>query len=96
MSEEFRCPDFSKNDLELRFENNVICIYGTEEGLRALQGYCQDLIEHPQQGHIHLEYKDILTKESQIGAIAIFDKNQVLPKENKLLNFINRLLMKEM
>lgn len=36
MNESFKKPDFSKKDLELRFEDNVICIYGTAGGLRKL------------------------------------------------------------
>ncbi|MHC4574966.1 MAG: Imm32 family immunity protein [Planctomycetota bacterium] len=74
MSEKFRKPDFSKYNLELRFENNVGCIYGTAEGLKKIADLCHELIENPNQGHIHLEDYAILTKESERGAIAIFDK----------------------
>ena len=74
MSNKFRKPDFSKKDIELRFENNVICIYGTKKGLKKIADFCFELIEHPEESHIHLEHYGSLTKESEIGAIAIFDR----------------------
>ena len=71
---EFIKPDFSEKSLELRCENNEICIYGTKEGLKKLSDLILNLIERPKQGHIHLEDYEILTDSSLIGAIAIFDK----------------------
>ena len=69
----FRVPDFSNADLELRFENDIVCIYGTSKGLHKLSELCLDLVESPSQGYIHLEDEfDLLTKESKNGAIAIF------------------------
>jgi hypothetical protein len=77
MKNEFRTPNFTKSNLELRFENNVVCIYGTKEGLKAISELCNDLIENPEQGHIHLEnFRNksvVLTPDSEIGAIAIFN-----------------------
>ncbi len=67
-------PNFKDKSLELRYENNEICIYGTEEGLRKLGNLILNLIERPKQGHIHLEDYEILTDRSLIGALAIFDK----------------------
>ena len=67
-------PDFSKKDLELRFENNEICIYGSKEGLKKLSELIINLIEHPKKGHIHLEDYDFLTDNSLIGAVAVFEK----------------------
>ena len=73
MAEEFRMPDFNEGDLELRYENDVVCIYGTQEGLKKLSDLCLSLIDSPKQGHIHLENEsDLLTKESQPAAMAIF------------------------
>lgn len=74
MSNQFEKPDFSRNDLELRLENDIICIYGTDRGLKKLSDLCLELIEHSQQGHIHLEECSVLTKKSLKGAIAIFGK----------------------
>lgn len=74
MVEKFTKPDFSKKDVELRFENNVVCIYGTRKGLEKLAKSCRELIDHPNQGHIHLEDYGILTDKSERGAIAIFEK----------------------
>jgi hypothetical protein len=74
MAGKFRNPDFSKNDIELRFENEVVCIYGTKKGLAKLAGFCMELIEHPEEGHIHLENYGLLTQESKKGAIAIFEE----------------------
>lgn len=67
-------PNFKDKSLELRYENNEVCIYGTEEGLRKLSDLVLNLIEKPKQGHIHLEDYEILTDRSLIGAVAIFDK----------------------
>ncbi len=78
MSAAFRLPDFSSADLELRFENGIVCIYGTEAGLSQLIKRCQSLVEHPGMGHIHLEREGcpppLLTAESEVGAVAIFDR----------------------
>ena len=74
MTQDFRQPNFSKRDLELRFENNVICIYDTNKGLKQIIEFCNQLIEHPDMGHVHLEDYNILTDESKKGAIAIFEE----------------------
>ena len=34
MTEKFKAPVFSQGSLELRFEDDVVCIYGTQEGLK--------------------------------------------------------------
>jgi len=62
--------------LELRFENNVVCIYGTEEGLKEIMSMCRFLLEKPSMGHIHIENNATakLTPQSLKGAIAIFPK----------------------
>jgi hypothetical protein len=65
-------PDFTENSLELRYENNEVCIYGTKDGLKRLSEMILQLIDKPKQGHIHLEDYDLLTKKSLIGAVAIF------------------------
>lgn len=78
MPHKFRYPDFRKGKLELRYENGVVGIYGTKEGLAGLADLINHLIEHPGQGHIHLESKayDILTNESEKGSVAIFSENE--------------------
>lgn len=74
MAHDFRKPDFSKHTLELRYENNVVCIYGTAAGLSRLAELIMDLVEHPACGHTHLDPGAMreLTKESEAGAIAVF------------------------
>jgi ABC-type histidine transport system ATPase subunit len=67
-------PDFTKRSLELRFEDETICIYGTKEGLLKMAELCRNLANNPNQGHIHIEDCRILTEESKKGAIAIFDE----------------------
>lgn len=74
MSNKFIKPIFKDKNLEFRYENNEICIYGTKEGFKRLSDLIIDLMNNPRQGHIHLEDYGILTEESLIGAIAIFDK----------------------
>ncbi|MEZ5357546.1 MAG: hypothetical protein R3F48_01865 [Candidatus Zixiibacteriota bacterium] len=75
MKSEFNYPLFNFNGkLELRFEHDVVCVYGTEEGLSELIVIIQELIDNPNMGHIHLEDRpNFLTKESKNGAVAIFD-----------------------
>ena len=75
MASTFRKPDFRTKDLELRYENGEVCIYGTSEGLKGLISFCQKLLDRPAIGHIHLEDYEVLTPESEIGAIAIFPKS---------------------
>lgn len=72
MRNEFSPPDFSRGDLELRFEEDEICIYASEKGLKRLIDLCESLIEKPGQGHIHLEDYEVLTTESLKGTIGIF------------------------
>ena len=62
-------PEFP---VELRFDDGVVCIYGTARGLRRIAEFCNRLVEDPNQGHIHLEDQRILTDRSEKGAIAIF------------------------
>jgi len=76
-------PDFSKAKLEFRLEDNVICIYGTQEGFQWLIRKCENLIAFSGQGHIHIDTKHdmdkILTTQSLEATIAIFltnDKNE--------------------
>ncbi|MDH4223267.1 MAG: hypothetical protein OEV55_06975 [candidate division Zixibacteria bacterium] len=76
MTHEFKKPNFTKGDLEFRFENQIVCIYGTKEGLENLISVIQKLTKNPSQGHVHLENEacGLLTEESENGAIAIFTK----------------------
>ena len=76
MSSKLVLPNFNEGDIELRFENDVVCIYGTAAGLKILSDFCLDLIKKPRTGHIHLEDYEILTKKSLIGALAIFNKDK--------------------
>ena len=74
MGNTFKNPNFLLGTLELRFEENTVCIYGTQKGLKKLSDLCLDLIQSPNQGHIHLENEMDLTDNSLFGAIAIFDE----------------------
>ena len=69
-------PNFKEASLELRYEINEVCIYGTKEGLKKLSDLILNLVEKPEQAHIHLEDHELLTKESLSGAVAIFDKGK--------------------
>jgi len=71
--EKFVKPNFTEGSVELRCKDNEVCIYGTEDGLKKIAELIYTLIEKPKQGHIHLEDYELLTKESLIGAIAIFN-----------------------
>ena len=78
-------PDFSKAKLEFRFEeNHVIKIYGTSEGIQWLITQCENLINAPNQGHIHIDRRhdmlQLLTEQSLDAAIAIFSKKKTCEK----------------
>ena len=72
MGDTFRKPDFHTGYVELRYENGVVCIYGTAEGLRRVAAFCKELVDSPAMSHIHFEDYPILTAESEKGAVAIF------------------------
>jgi hypothetical protein len=72
---EFKKPNFKDKDLELRFENNEVCIYGTKEGFQKLSDLILNLVAKPKQGHIHLKDYNLLAKDSFEGVIAIFEKS---------------------
>lgn len=74
MTNKFIEPIFNDKSLELRYENNVVCMYGTSDGLKKLSDLILDLIKNPEQQHIHIEDYQILTKKSLKGAIAIFEE----------------------
>ena len=46
MTTDFRKPDFSSKDVELRYENGIICIYGTPHGLKKIAEFCKKLIDN--------------------------------------------------
>lgn len=73
MTDTFVKPDFRSGQLELRFQDGIVCMYGTTTGLKKLAELCMWLVDEPNQGHVHLEDHGILTDESTMGAIAIFD-----------------------
>lgn len=73
MSESFKKPDFSEGKIELRYENEEMCIYGTREGLQDIIKLCQGLLDKGKSDHIHLEDYVLLTSNSIAGAIALFD-----------------------
>ncbi len=79
MPADFRMPDFSQAELELRFEDNEVCLYGTASGLRRLADLCTSLADRQDDGHIHLDRdhfpSGFLTKESEVGAIAVFTED---------------------
>jgi len=74
MKKKFEKPDFSTGSIELRYENDEINIYASRIGLERLIDYCKVLLDNPQKGHIHLEDYNILTSDSLIGTLAIFEE----------------------
>jgi len=71
MRKEFKQPDFKTGIIELRCEDEEVCIYATAAGLRQLIEFCEALLARG-HGHTHLEDYEILTENSLIGALAIF------------------------
>lgn len=72
MMNAFRRPDFDTRHLELRFEDEEVCIYATPTGLEKLMAFCKQLLDNPRIGHIHLEDYEILTRDSLTGVLAVF------------------------
>jgi len=67
-------PNFSTGDIELRVENDEVCIYVTDEGLKKMVSFFESIKEKNDCAHIHLEDYDVLTKNSMRGVIAKFCK----------------------
>jgi hypothetical protein len=72
MAKKFKEPNFGNRHIELRFDEEEVCIYATKTGLEKLIYFCKSLLDNPQKAHIHLEDYEVLTKESLRGTIAIF------------------------
>lgn len=72
----FTAPNFENGDLELRYEDETICIYGTPAGLIRLAELCHKLVEKKKEDHLHLEDHGLLTKNSLSGVIALFKKQE--------------------
>lgn len=73
--EPFRHPDFRSGSLELRFDDNEVCIYGTKDGLMRFARICLDLagkVATNGSDHAHLEDRDLLTSSSLRGVVAVF------------------------
>ncbi len=76
MTRKFKKPNFERRHIELRFEDEEICIYATDVGLEKLTIFCKSLLDNPQKGHIHLEDYEVLTKDSLRGTIAVFKSGE--------------------
>jgi hypothetical protein len=72
MAKEFRFPDFTRGEIELRLEKDEFCIYASEKGLIKIIEFCTWLINNSSKTHIHLEDYEILTPNSLRGTIAMF------------------------
>ena len=71
----FTEPSFAGKSLELRFENNEVCIYGTKDGLEKLSAICARLAANLKDNaseHIHLQDYEMLTPKSLHGVVAVF------------------------
>lgn len=71
----FDAPDFRPGaELEFRFDEGEVQVYGTEAGLRALAKHCDSLANDiaARPAHVHLEDYMLLTKRSLRAVLAIF------------------------
>ncbi len=69
----FREPLFEDRHIELRVEDGEVCIYATSTGLQKIIAFCNQLLENPKIGHVHLEDYELLTSASLEGVIALFE-----------------------
>ncbi len=72
MNQKFKEPEFKDGSIEFRFQDGEIALYGTREGFEKFIGLCQNLITRKAPEHLHLEDREILTKNSTRATIAIF------------------------
>jgi len=75
----FSMPAFDDGDLELRYDNGQVCIYGTSAGLRKLAQLCLKLanqVEERDSIHLHLEDYYFLTGRSLVGTVGAFQPRQ--------------------
>jgi hypothetical protein len=76
----FTPPSFESGDVELRFENGEVMVYGTPRGLTRLADFCLrlakdvDLDDARGTEHIHLKDYQLLSTCSLRGTIAVFRK----------------------
>jgi hypothetical protein len=78
----FQQPDFSTGDVECRFQDGEVCIYGTPDGLRRFAALMVKVVTDCKPGesiHIHTEDYELLTRNSKHCAVAVFD----VPKEHR-------------
>lgn len=71
---DFVKPAFGKRKVELRYVDGEIGIYGTREGLKRLADLIQALAVNPRVDHTHLEDYELLTEESLIGIVVVFNE----------------------
>lgn len=69
----FLDPSFESGDLELRFADGEVMIYGTPSGLERFASLCVTLAQGTQATeHRHIEDYELLTPQSLRGVIAVF------------------------
>lgn len=71
----FKLPTFESGDLELRFDEGEVMLYGTPRGMARLAELCMKLAQIPNAEvtkHYHLEDYDLLTGKSLRGTLAVF------------------------
>lgn len=75
--EQFLDPSFESGDLELRFADGEVMIYGTPNGLTRLASLCVTLAQRTEATeHCHLEDYELLTPQSLCGVIAVFQRRE--------------------
>ena len=71
----FQPPDFSTGDVECRFQDGEVCIYGTPAGLRRFSDLLIKVATEGEIGgsaHLHTEDYALLTCKSERCAVAAF------------------------
>jgi hypothetical protein len=70
-------PDFSARDLEFRFEEGEVLVYGSQRGLTRLAEICLQIAQQlagEDNAHVHLEDHDLLTDKSLRAVVAGFQR----------------------
>ena len=75
----FNRPSFADGQIEVRYCDKEMCIYGTASGLERLIQLIRDLIstnQDQESAHIHVEDFDLLTKSSLKCVVALFNESK--------------------
>jgi len=76
-------PNFTSGSLGFQTDGDEFWIYGTSEGLLRLSELIREIASKKPPAHLHLEDRELLTLESQRGAIAVCEAGGLLVRRGQ-------------